>query len=302
MNIEYFNTYKEIIPSFERFINHLKGTLPQYIRINSLKVSIEELLSQWKNKGVQFSSTCLDYMIKLEDDIPVGNLKEYQLGYIYPQTLTSAIAGHVLGVRPDETVLDMCAAPGSKTGQIAQLMQDRGLIVANDPLQKRQGLLIQNLKRLGITNTIFTGYLGQNFPMHMKFDKILVDVPCSGEGNYRVDENGNLINREAVRMKRLFNVQKQLLLRAFDILEPGGIIVYSTCTYNPVENEAVVNHLLKTSEDAFLLPIDLPIQHTPGCTEWNNEQYEEELKLCWRIYPHQVSAVGFFVAKISKRR
>jgi NOL1/NOP2/sun family putative RNA methylase len=225
-----------------------------------------------------------------------GSLREAMLGYYHPQALTSALASLILAPQPGERVCDVCAAPGSKTTHMAQLMRDQGIIVANDRHPKRLSMLEHNAKRLGITNVVTTCYAGQNFPLRCKFDRVLLDAPCSGAGRYRWDTHGRLLNyrRSEGDLPRL---QTQLLIRAFDLLAAGGTLLYATCTYNPLENEAVVQTLLE-QRPARLEPIGLDVPHCPGLREWRTQSYDPGMQHCWRLYPHQINSVGFFLARI----
>jgi 16S rRNA C967 or C1407 C5-methylase (RsmB/RsmF family) len=175
-------------------------------------------------------------------------------------------------------------------------MQDQGLIVANDRHGKRLSMLEFNLKRLGITNTVTTCYPGQDFPLRHKFQRVLVDAPCSGEGNYRWDQKGRL--RHRLRSSgNLPQMQRQLLLRGFDLLAPGGTLLYATCTYNPAENESVIQSLLE-ARPATLEPIALDLPHARGLKTWKANTYDERMQHCWRLYPHTSRSVGFFLARI----
>src|SRR5205823_14943292 len=129
--------------------------------------------------------------------------------------------------------------------------------------------------------------------------RVLVDVPCSGEGNYRWDTPGRRrhVHRAVGMPDNLPRLQKQLLVRGFDVLAPGGSLIYATCTYNPAENEAVVQALLE-QRPATLQPIMLPVWHNPGLQQWKGHTYDTRMQLCWRLYPHQTGSVGFFLASI----
>jgi NOL1/NOP2/sun family putative RNA methylase len=227
-----------------------------------------------------------------------GHLPEYALGHIHAQALSSVLAGLALEPQPGDVVLDLCASPGGKTTLLAQLMGNRGIIVANDRSTSRHVALNANLKRLGVTNTVTAHYSGEDFPRCIGFDRILVDVPCSAEGMIRVTTEGR-IQPPAQPQARLSVVQKRLLLRAFDLLKPGGILLYSTCTYNPVENEDVVQSLLE-KRPAAIQPIDLELPHSPGLNQWEGMVYESALQQCWRIYPHKLDTVGFFLARVAR--
>jgi 16S rRNA C967 or C1407 C5-methylase (RsmB/RsmF family) len=136
--------------------------------------------------------------------------------------------------------------------------------------------------------------------MRFRFDRVLADVPCSGEGTYRIAP-GTRPHRKTPARKRLPELQKSIILRGFDLLKPEGIMIYSTCTYNPDENEGVVDHLIKNRE-AELIPINIPLKHEQGIVSWRGVKYDEQLRLCARFYPHNVNSVGFFMARIVKRK
>jgi NOL1/NOP2/sun family putative RNA methylase len=227
-----------------------------------------------------------------------GHLLEFSLGHLHSQALSSVLAALALGPQPGDVVLDLCAAPGSKTSLLAQLMENTGTIVANDNKPNRLIPLRTNLKRLGVTNTILVRYPGQHLPKRFTFDRILVDVPCSAEGTLRAGAQGT-IRPHLPAGEKLLRLQRDLILRSFDLLNPGGTLVYSTCTYNPEENESVVQFLLENRE-AIIQPVALDLPHNPGLNRWKEKTYEPSIKQCWRIYPHQLDTVGFFLARVVK--
>jgi 16S rRNA C967 or C1407 C5-methylase (RsmB/RsmF family) len=197
-------------------------------------------------------------------------------------------------------VLDTCASPGGKTSQMADLMGNSGIIIANELYWDRHIPLSNTLARLGVLNTVITAYQAQEFPLRTKFHYVLADVPCTGEGRFRM--NGGK-NRYEYHLKRalLPEIQKRIILRGFDLLEDLGEMVYSTCTYNPEENESVVDYLLQ-ERDAVLLPVNTPFPHEPGLKEWRRRAYDRQLQRAARFYPHQLDSVGFFVARIGRKR
>jgi len=235
----------------------------------------------------------------MEGTLRPGNLPEYHLGRIHPQALTSCLAAPILDPVPDSRVLDMCAAPGGKTAHISELMENRGLIVANELSPARQSPLGHTLARLGVLNAIVTGYQAQEFPLRNRFDFILADVPCSGEGGFRAVREGKT---PAVKHRRLamHELQKRIITRGFDLLAEGGVMLYSTCTYNPDENEAVVRHLLDV-RDAQIMPVTSGLRQEPGLESRKEESYGPELAYAARFYPHRVDSVGFFMARIRRR-
>ncbi len=296
----FFESYSSFIPDFDAFQEILHHPIPTHLRVNTLKCDTAQVVDSLQAKGIQLipslaNESCLFLAPGLEKP---GKLLEFHLGYIHVQALTSSLASMVLNPGPGQYVLDLCAAPGGKTSHMAQFMGNSGLIVANELYPKRHVSLGYNLARLGVTNSIITGYQAQQFPLKHKFDLVLADVPCSGEGTFRKTKPGHRY-KETPEKERLPDLQKKILLRGFDLLRPGGVLLYSTCTYNPEENEAVVSHLLRERE-ARLLPIELDVPMQPGITEWRGKQYDKRARNTARFYPHHIDSVGFFMAKIGK--
>ncbi len=231
----------------------------------------------------------------------IGNTVEFQLGYIYSQEAASMIPPIVLDPKPGELILDIAAAPGSKTTQIAMHMENKGVIIANDIDLQRISALVENLQRCGVMNTIVTKMDGRKFVRFpIKFDKVLADVPCSGVGALRKSyKTLKMWNPEMVT--RLSKLQKQLIKAAFEVLKPGGILVYSTCTLEPEENEEVVSWLLEHYPNAKIEKIHLPhLKTSEPVLEWEGKKYHEDVKYALRIYPFDNDTEGFFVAKIRK--
>ncbi|MFT4303149.1 MAG: NOL1/NOP2/sun family putative RNA methylase [Candidatus Woesearchaeota archaeon] len=272
------------------------------IRVNTLKLSVEQLKerlnSDWKLESV---SWCKEgFWIKnIHGRRDIGNLKEHALGYIYVQEASSMIPALVLDAKPGDIVLDMCAAPGSKTTQIASMMNNEGLIFANDVEGVRLAPLGINIQRMGITNCILTIMHGQRYEKSsIRFDKILVDAPCSGTGTISKSP-GTLKMWNPAMIKRLTSTQKKLIKTAYEILKPGGTLVYSTCSNEPEEDEGVISWLLSNT-DAELLEIDLNLNRSLAITEFEGEIYHKDVIKCLRIWPQDNHTEGFFVAKILK--
>lgn len=158
--------------------------------------------------------------------------------------------------------------------------------------------LLANINRLGVLNTMVTAYQGENFPMQTSFDRILVDAPCSAEGTLR-KEMGLRDGAAPGTIARLAALQRRLILRAFDLLAPKGILVYSTCTFAPEENEAVVAYLLQ-ERDAQILPFESPIETSSGLLGWQGETFPEQIRRCVRVYPHHLNSGGGFLARITR--
>ena len=303
--IPFFRGYSDIIPDFPLFYESLKQPLPLNIRVNTLKIETWKLIEMLDEKGIQLvpMTDQKGTLFKASGLRSPGRLIEYFSGYIHPQALTSCLASLVLSPEPESFVLDMCAAPGGKTSHLAQIMNNGGLIIANELYHSRHIPLAHTLSRLGVMNTLFTAYQAQEFPMKQRFGYILADVPCSGEGRIRIrkEKYHGRWDRKPETRYRLIDLQKKIIIRGYDLLEDEGELVYSTCTYNPDENEAVVQFLLE-NRDAFLLPIETGFHHEPGITRWKGKSYEKQLVLTARFYPHQVDSVGFFMARIGRRK
>jgi tRNA (cytosine49-C5)-methyltransferase len=274
--------------------------LRRSIRINTLKIPVQDVLNRL---SPYFTLTpipwCETGFFIQGERRDIGNTVEHVLGYFYVQEAASMIPPIVLDPQPGEVILDLCAAPGSKTTQIAQMMQNTGLLVANDLTADRLRALGFNLQRMGVWNTVVTLSHGRNIPP-MEFDRILVDAPCSGVGAIRKSYKAIFMwNKDGVR--KLASLQKQLLFKAFKHLKVGGTIVYSTCTLEPEENEGVVSALLKQYAEADVLPIDIPITRSPAVLSFVGEDYDPRVRETLRLYPQDNDTEGFYVAKITKK-
>ncbi len=316
MEITPFHNAKEIIfkPKFieryskltnwDKFKNYSLSFLNRSIRVNTLKITVKELKERLeKNWNLENIPWCkegfwIEHTKKERRD--VGNLIEHSLGYFYLQEAASMIPPIVLEPKPHEIVLDMAASPGSKTTQIAQYMDNKGILIANDYTYERMKPLSINLQRCGATNAIITLMEGQWFKKSgIEFDKILVDAPCSGTGTIRKSlKTIGIWNPDMIR--RLSITQKQLIETGFNLLKDNGTLIYSTCSLEPEENEEVVDFLINKYENAKLDDIKLNLNKSPPILEFENKHYNEEIKKCLRIWPQDNDTEGFFVAKIRK--
>ena len=172
---------------YKRQQESLQRPILTHIRINRLLIEPASLVHLLEEKGIELiqSTQRYDTLFLAPGLISPGNLLEYFLGYIHPQALTSAIASIALAPKENSYLLDMCAAPGGKSAHCAQLMNNTGLIVSNDLYLSRHISLGHTLSRLGVLNTMVTGYQAQEFPLKQRFDYVLTDVPCSCEGRFR---------------------------------------------------------------------------------------------------------------------
>jgi NOL1/NOP2/sun family putative RNA methylase len=296
-----FECYRKIIPEFSLFQeSHCQPHSP-HLRVNRLKVEPNLLVDLLAQKGITLERATQedDTLYFMRGSQSQGNLMEYFLGYIHPQALTSCLTSTVLSPKENSYVLDMCAAPGGKTSHMAQLMNNTGVLIANELYQRRHILLGHTLTRLGVLNTLITGYQAQEFPLKQRFDYILADVPCSGEGRFRSTQEAPYCREHSAKAK-LPELQRKIVLRGFDLLKDNGQMLYATCTYNPEENESVVDFLLQNRE-AEILPVHEGLDYEPGVLEWRDKSYDKQLELVARFYPHRHNSVGFFMARIGKR-
>jgi NOL1/NOP2/sun family putative RNA methylase len=297
--MDFLDRYRDIVPDYEAFRAIQCQPLYSSARINTLKIKRDLLLEKLEADDVPFQIFgWYPLGLKLDVDSP-GKLLENLLGYIHIQEEVSMVPPLALDPKPGETVLDLCASPGSKTTQISQMMENRGLVIANEPSLARVAPLRSNCERLGCLNVAITRYDGRNFPRG-PFDRVLVDAPCSSEGRERRGP-GVWARSSCKRSMDLQVLQIGLLKNALRLTKQGGVVVYSTCTYAPEENELVVQAVLEETDEARLERICLPgLKECPGITEWNGRELKDELSHAARYYPHINDTGGFFVAKIIK--
>lgn len=280
--------------------------LPSF-RTNTLKITTTELEKQLQKQDFIIENIPWykdAFILKNKSVRELTETEEYKKGYIYIQNLSSMIPVLVLDPKPDEKILDLCAAPGSKTTQIASQMKNDAEIVANDLSRGRLYKLTANLQMYGVTNVKTTNLPGQmiwkRYPEY--FDKTLVDVPCSMEGRIRLDDPETYEDWKLGKIKELEIKQKYILRSAISATKVGGTIVYSTCTLAPEENEGVIDWIIKKEGDAIEIEkIEIPnLVLKPGITKWNKE-FNILVAQTSRITPSAMME-GFFVAKIKKMR
>jgi NOL1/NOP2/sun family putative RNA methylase len=287
------------------YLDAVSRPLPECFRVNTLKLPESRIIDLLKSRGWSFeriSWAKFGYRLLDGPEAGIGSSMEHMLGLIYIQGPISMIPAEVLEPMPGLTVLDLCASPGSKSTQLAQLMENRGILVANDVSSSRIKPLVANLQRCGVINVVVTQMDGRLFYRWTKeqFDRVLVDVPCSSLGIVAKDWSAASHYSEKISNK-ISRLQQSLIMSAYDCLRPGGILVYSTCTLHPVENEGVISYLLDRKMDAKLQPIYLDgVKSRKTLEEWAGIKFSSEIKKCFKCYPHDNSAEGFFIAKIKK--
>jgi tRNA (cytosine40_48-C5)-methyltransferase len=269
------------------------------IRINTLKMAEKDIILRMQKLGVKLVKIeYTDFGYSYEADFSLGATSEYLQGYYYIQEAASQLPPQVLEPKPGENILDMCAAPGSKTTEIAQYMQNRGTLVALDSDPRRLFALRNNLERCGIINTIL--YKKDSrfvFDLGLEFDKILLDAPCSG--NYVIEED--FFTKKSVDgIRERSRLQKELLKAAIKVLKKGGTLVYSTCSLEPEEDEMNIDWALGKYPEMRLEETELSMGDD-GLTEVFGKKLNPEIKKCRRFWPTKTDTEGFFIAKLVKK-
>ena len=271
------------------------------IRVNTLKITIEDLKEKLIRKGFRLESIeGIPYGFRvLKAKFNLGATHEYLQGYYYLQNLASMIPAVILDPKEFDVVIDMCAAPGSKSTQIAQLMINEGKLILIDRNIKRIPKLENNLRRMGIENSIIINMDARNLKkLNLKANKILLDAPCTGEGLIRQDptrKSSKTIND----INKMASIQKDLLKSGLESLKPGGQLVYSTCSIAPEENELVIDHVLDNNPDYSILEIN----NNFGINGYSNifgRKLREDLIHSKRLFPHIDNTIGFFVCLIQR--
>ena len=271
------------------------------LRVNNIKYNIEDLKKDFDNIGIEYEDIpwYKDALIILNsNESQIQNLEIYKNGYIYLQSLSSMIPPLILNPKENEKILDLTAAPGSKTTQMASMMNNKGYILANELDKIRCDKLKYNINMQEVTICEVINGRGEDIGEKYKeqFDKVLLDTPCSGEGRFLLQDEKTYANWNANEVKKLVKVQKDLFLSAYKALKKGGTMVYSTCTLNKYENEEILNYALNNF-DIEIEKINIDLKNTlKGITKG----YSEEIKNAIRVLPTKEQE-GFFVAKILKK-
>lgn len=272
---------------YEAFLASYAGGRTYGLRFNPLKADRQDFLKKvpfalrdvpWADEGFYY-----------EADVQPGRHALHDAGLYYIQEPSAMAAVPALDPGPGERVLDLCAAPGGKSTQIAGRMKGIGLLVSNEIIPARAKILSQNIERMGVTNCVVCREsperLAEAFPEF--FDKILVDAPCSGEGMFRKDDTA-VIEWSEENVAMCAARQKNILQQAARMLRPGGVLVYSTCTYSEAENEDVINGFLD--------------DHPEFKTEEAGPLFDMEHAAYGmvRLWPHRIEGEGHFVARLRK--
>lgn len=311
---------------YEEFIEALNGERQYGLRVNRLKIGTEDFrkISPFGLEAVPWTE---DGFYISGEDAP-GRHPYYHAGLYYIQEPSAMLPGQILGAQPGERILDLCAAPGGKTVQIAAAMKGEGLLVSNDINAERVKALVKNIELCGVRNAIVLNESPEKLLANFEgyFDRVLIDAPCSGEGMFRKDEAAAR-SWESFKCERCTKLQEPILRSADKLLKPGGTLVYSTCTFSPEEDERMIAGFLHEHPDYRLAEIPKIAGIEGGRTQWavdvNAEDNEgigftsssggikptdgdarsetaDAFTRAARLWPHRVKGEGHFVAKLVK--
>ncbi|WAM32955.1 RsmF rRNA methyltransferase first C-terminal domain-containing protein [Caldicellulosiruptor morganii] len=293
---EFLSKMKEILKDeFEDFIKVYDSDSYKGFRVNTAKISVDEFI---KRIGIEFEKVpwCEDGFY-IKDEIRLSKHPYYFAGLIYIQEPSAMFPVEALDVKEGEKVLDLCAAPGGKTIQIAAKIGPKGMLVSNDIKPARIKALVKNVENLGLTNVVILNNkpkeIAESYGAY--FDKILVDAPCSGEGMFRKDP-ASARKWTSNHPQKYVNLQRSIMTEVDELLKVGGEIVYSTCTFEIEENEGIIDWFLRKHKNYEVVEI----KKYPGFSEGITINGNVELKKAVRIYPHKVKGEGHFVCKLRK--
>ncbi len=286
--------YKPIIDDWQKFREFSDKHQQPAVRKNPLKAGedFEEKLGE----NFEFEQANWNQNVYRVDTEKPGKSRLQWRGDYYVQEESAALPVDVLNPQPSETILDMCSAPGGKTTQIAAKTNNAAEIIANDDSDNRIQSLQMNLYRTGSAAVTVTNYDGRHLPEDRKYDRILLDAPCTGEGD-RYRKTFESANEGEIA--ELSQLQKELIEKAAKLLKEEGTLVYSTCTINPAENEEVVKHAIENTE-LETETIQSDIEHVRGVESFEENEFGDEMKDTVRVYPHHFNSGVIFVAKLTK--
>ena len=289
-----------LVDEFDDFLKGYDRTRHYGLRVNRTKISAEqfERISMYDLKPVPWIDNAFEY----EDSVSPAKHPYYFAGMYYLQEPSAMTPANLLPIEPGDRVLDLCAAPGGKATELGAKLNHTGLLVANDISNSRAKALLKNIELFGIPNVLVTSEpsekLAEKFPAF--FDKILIDAPCSGEGMFRKNP-GMMKDWETYGPKHYSDLQRSIVPNALRMLKPGGMLLYSTCTFSPEENEGSVKFMMDLDPDLEIVDIASRYEgFAPGRPELIEDGFED-LKKCVRIWPHKMNGEGHFIALLRKK-
>ncbi|MBN1214813.1 MAG: RsmB/NOP family class I SAM-dependent RNA methyltransferase [Candidatus Lokiarchaeota archaeon] len=273
----------------------------QSIRVNTLKIKPEILRSRLEKLGLILKDNeWISYAFDIhKEHSNLGSLHEYLQGYFYIQNKVSMLPPYILQPSSNDTVIDMCASPGGKSTHLAQIMKNKGKLLLIERNKKRIPALEFNIRRMGIYNSVIINEDARNIPnSKLKGDKILLDAPCTGEGLIR-DDPTRKKNRTVSDIKKMAKIQEELLLAGLKILKKEGLLIYSTCSISPEENEMVIDRVLKKQNNFEIVKIQKQYGIS-GFTKVFGKELDNQLQFSQRFFPHIHDTIGFFICLIKK--
>lgn len=305
---EFVERLKQIIPDsdWRQVYDSFKIQKPLVLRINTLLTDIDNILAALRKAHIPYRQVTWKpdaLIITPEYRNNVLDSALYRQGLLYSQNLSSQLAPLILDPQAGEEVLDMCAAPGGKTSQLACLMQDTGRIAAVEKIKARFFKMKANFKTLQhqSIHTYLTDAVSLWRKTPERFDRVLLDAPCSSESRFQSNNSASYSHWSLRKIKETARKQKKLIYSAVNCLKPGGTLVYCTCSFSPEENEAIVNHILKTfPQQLSIVPQGFSITNIQaGFTQWQDKQFHTTLRDSARVLPDEVMD-GFYICKLSK--
>ncbi|QXM05606.1 RsmF rRNA methyltransferase first C-terminal domain-containing protein [Crassaminicella indica] len=282
---------------FQLFLDSYDDERFQGLRVNTLKISVEDFkkISPFKLRQIPW---CKNGFYFEEGQRPAKH-PYYHAGLYYIQEPSAMAPVEILNPTPKDYVLDLCAAPGGKSVQIATKLMGEGVLVTNDINMNRVKALIKNIELFGVKNAVVTNERPEKIRKYFLsyFDKILVDAPCSGEGMFRKDSS-MVKSWEKHDETYYAPIQKQILGNTDDMLKEGGRLLYSTCTFSPEENECIIKNFIDNHENFRIVDIPKNNGLSKGMPKWANG--EENLERCARLWPHKIEGEGHFLALLEK--
>lgn len=295
---EFKDKMKNILKEeYALFIDSLSKERYYGLRVNTLKISVEDFLkiSPFKLERVLWTKDGFYY----DKSASPGKDPYYYAGLYYIQEPSAMLPGNVIAAQKGERILDLCAAPGGKSVQILAGLQGCGVLVSNDVSPKRVKALVKNVELVGARNVVVTNDTPNNLAKCFEgyFDKILVDAPCSGEGMFRKDSDA-IRSYSKYKNEECSNMQIDILRQAHRMLKQGGKLVYSTCTFDPLENEMIIDKFISEYDEYEILKID----RVDGIEKAKKEFYKgnKEIENAVRLWPHKIRGEGHFVALLQK--
>ncbi|MFS8131296.1 MAG: RsmB/NOP family class I SAM-dependent RNA methyltransferase [Candidatus Dojkabacteria bacterium] len=307
---DFIEKIKKIYPSnWEKVISSHKVNKPKTFRVNTLLSPEKDVINLLEKNNFMLKKSEIPFgyiSLKSPDDKSISKSNVFESNLIYIQELASMLPILVLDPEKTDSIMDFCAAPGSKTGLIAAITNNEAKITAAEKGRNRFFKMKELLDNQGVKNvrTILmdSNLIAKKMPDLLEsFDKILVDAPCSNEGSLNLSSESGLKYWSEKEPKKLSKLQKGLLNSALKLLKPGGTLVYSTCTYSVDENEQVVDWALKRWPNVKLVDIELPITNVEkGRVVWNEKKMDKSLDKTVRVLPNE-EWNGFFIAKMVKK-